>query len=243
MKFILFLFALVSFSFSNDFTKNIHCDKTIDKEVFQICYDYDMNLAKFVSYSLYGDKVNSGNIKKRGSFYSEKNLDGRYKVKTDNYTHTGFDRGHLASDANFDYDPDILDKTYSMANIVPQYPLVNQKTWFVAEQYERSLASKKGKINVINIVEFNRPTPMVKYSFEEALNNRDFDDKKLASFEKKFYKSKEELADRNIMVPSGFYKILYDDKGFEECYYFPNVPEPSLKNILKSAKTICQDLK
>jgi len=51
-----------------------NCNKIIDKQVYTICYDYNAKGAKYVAYTLDGAKVNAVNIKKRSSFYTEKNL-------------------------------------------------------------------------------------------------------------------------------------------------------------------------
>jgi len=148
-----FIFLTVTSSFATDITDYINnqsCSQIIDKKVFTICYDYKMKGAKYVSYSLDGSKVNAINIKKRSSFYTEKNLSKKYRSHTRDYTHSGYDRGHLANDASFDYDKKIVRKTYTMANIIPQAPQVNRKTWIKAEKLERQIASKVGSVSVIN---------------------------------------------------------------------------------------------
>jgi endonuclease G len=132
-------------------TKSL-CSQVIDKQVFKICYDYPHRSAKYVGYTLYGDKVNAVNIDERDKFYTESNLPAAYRTKTADYSHTGYDRGHMANDADFDYDPDALVKTYSMANIVPQSPHLNQKTWIKAEKKERDMAVKYGQVTVVNKV-------------------------------------------------------------------------------------------
>ena len=58
----------------NHYINNKNCNQIIDKQVFTICYDYKMKGAKYVFYTLNGSKVNKLNIKKRPSFYTEKNL-------------------------------------------------------------------------------------------------------------------------------------------------------------------------
>jgi len=97
-----------------------------------------------------GSKVNDGNIEERPKFYTEKNLAGKPRAKYADYTGSGYDRGHLAPDATFDYDEDVVNKTYTMANIVAMAPGVNRKTWSKAEKYERRVASKMGEIYVLN---------------------------------------------------------------------------------------------
>ena len=42
-----------------------------------------------------------------------------------------------------------------MANIIPQAPKVNRKTWIKAEKLERSVASSLGTVNVLNGVIYN----------------------------------------------------------------------------------------
>lgn len=142
----------------SDFINKNNCDQIIDKQVFEICYNYKMKGAKFVAYTLDGSLVNKGNIKERSKFYSESNIPMQYRSKSSDYTRSGYDRGHLANDADFDYDEKVVVKTYTMANIIPQAPLVNRKTWIKAEKYERLVASKIGSVSVINGVNYS-PNP------------------------------------------------------------------------------------
>jgi len=140
----------------SDFVNLNKCDQIIDKQVYKICYSYKYKGALAVWYDLDGSLVNKNNIKKRPSFYSEKNVPMKYRSKSSDYTRTGFDRGHLANDASFDYNKKVQRKTYTMANIVPQYPKLNRYTWIKAEKYERHITSKLGNATVINIVDYSK---------------------------------------------------------------------------------------
>ena len=152
IKFLLTIFIALSLQATNlsNYINKSNCDQIIDKQVFTICYDYKMKGAKYVAYTLDGDKVNAVNIKKRHSFYTEKNLKKKYRTHTKDYTRTGYDRGHLANDASFDYSKKVVRKTYTMANIIPQAPNVNRKTWIKSEKLERKVAVSLGSVNVIN---------------------------------------------------------------------------------------------
>lgn len=119
------LLILLSFTYLlsteiSDFINKKNCNQIIDKSVYSICYDYHLKGAKFVGYTLDGNLVNKINIKKRGKFYTESNLPIQYRSNSNDYKNSGYDRGHLANDADFDYDEKIMRKTYSMANIIPQ---------------------------------------------------------------------------------------------------------------------------
>jgi len=156
---LLFLIILIAHNLFainlSDYINKQNCDQIIDKQVYIICYDYKMKGAKYVTYTLDGNKVNAINIKKRSSFYTEKNLPKKYRSHTRDYTNSGYDRGHLANDASFDYDKKIVRKTYTMANIIPQAPKVNRKTWIKVEKLERQTASKLGSVSVINGVVYS----------------------------------------------------------------------------------------
>ena len=157
---LLFVVSVNAIDLSNYINKQ-NCDQIIDKKVYTICYSYKYKGAKYVSYTLYGSKVNKLNIKKRPKFYSEKLIPIKYRSKSSDYKYSGYDRGHLASDASFDYDKKVLSKVYTMANIVPQAPQVNRKLWLKAEKLERYIAVKLGNVNVINGVIYDETSKTI----------------------------------------------------------------------------------
>ena len=110
---------------------------------------------KSVAYTLYGDLVNELNIKERPSFYVEEDIDNPYRAKVSDYTHSGYDRGHMAPDAAFDWSQESLDATYSLANIIPQIPEVNQQMWVEAEKYAREMALELFELHVVNVVKYS----------------------------------------------------------------------------------------
>jgi len=169
------------------------CDQVLDKSYYQICYDYRAKGAHIVEYTLDGDKVNAGNIKKRPRFYPDKNIPAQYRTKSSDYTHNEFhaDRGHLAPDASFDWSKKPLHSIYSMGNIIPQYKSINRRSWLKAEKYERLIAKKLGKVRVINIVDYG------------AYNKR--------------------LRKSGIAYPVSYTKVLTNAaQGFQRCFKYKN---------------------
>ena len=155
---IILFFSIITLQAVNlsDYINKYNCNQIIDKQIYTICYDYKMKGARYVAYTLDGNKVNLVNIKKRPRFYTEKTIPKRYRSYSRDYLHSGYDRGHLANDADFDYSKKLVQKTYSMANIIPQAPKVNQKTWIKAEKLERKIAVALGTVNVINGVLYSQ---------------------------------------------------------------------------------------
>lgn len=150
---LLFLSTLSAIS-ESDFVNDKNCDQIIDKDFLKICYNYGLKSAKAVSYTLYGDLVNELNIKNRPNFTLELALDTVYRISSSNYNNSGYDRGHLAPDAAFDWNSESLRASYSLANIIPQVPNINQRTWTKAEEYARLKAVELGKVNILNIIKF-----------------------------------------------------------------------------------------
>ena len=140
----------------SEFISGANCDQIIDNEFITICYDYKLKAAKSVAYLLDGDLMNDPNIDKRPSFYSEKSLDKKYRISTTDYTNSGYDRGHLAPDAAFDWSQESLNSVYTLANIIPQAPQVNRNSWASLEKYVRAKAVELGKLNVINVVKYGQ---------------------------------------------------------------------------------------
>jgi endonuclease G len=143
---------------NNQFINSTNCNQVLDKTFFQVCYDHSLKVAKAVSYTLAGDLVNETNIVKRPSFKVDREIDRDKRTSTSDYTKSGYDRGHMANDAAFDWSQESLDATYKLSNIVPQVRKVNRYTWSKAERYARFVAVQLGEVNVINLIEYT-PTP------------------------------------------------------------------------------------
>ncbi len=167
MKKLTILLSIFSINVFAINTQNIindkNCDQVITKSIYQICYNYNYKGATAVSYTIDGNKLSNADIhiKKRPPFYAENSIPIKYRSEPSDYTKSGYDRGHMANHADFDYSANILYLTYSMANIVPQDPDLNRHVWIKAETYERLVARKLGSVNVINIVYYSKNPPRI----------------------------------------------------------------------------------
>jgi len=141
-------------SYKEKFINEDNCNQIIDNEFIVMCYDYKKKAVKAVSYTLFGDLVNEGNIDKRPSFYVEKKLKSQYRISSSDYTNSGYDRGHMAPDAAFDWSQESLDAVYTLANIIPQAPQVNRRSWAKLERYVRDKAEVLGEVSVVNVVKY-----------------------------------------------------------------------------------------
>ena len=175
----------------NHYINNNNCNQIIQNAVFSACYNYSYKASTYVAYTVNGQKLSNAKIriKKRPSFYPEKSIPVKYRSYPEDYTNSGYDRGHMANHADFNYSANLVYMTYSMANIVPQNPEVNRQTWVKAEKYERNIAKKLGYVSVINIITYaDKPTRIGKHQiavpadFIKVVYNNDKDFKKCFSY-------------------------------------------------------------
>lgn len=139
-------------SYKTKFIDENNCSQIIDNEFIVMCYDYKKKAVKSVYYTLVGDLMNELNIVKRPSFYVEKEIDPQYRISATDYTNSGYDKGHMAPDASFDWSKESLKAVYTLANIIPQVPQVNRSEWSKVEEYARDKAIELGELNVMNVI-------------------------------------------------------------------------------------------
>ncbi|QJT41223.1 DNA/RNA non-specific endonuclease (plasmid) [Aeromonas media] len=86
---------------------------------------------------------------KRGAneFFEDYRLPEEVRVSTYSYSHTGYDRGHLAPAGDFST-LGAQRESFSLANVVPQSSTVNRGIWADIESTVRHLA-EKGTTHVV----------------------------------------------------------------------------------------------
>lgn len=70
------------------------------------------------------------------------------------YSGSGYDRGHMAPAADFNFDRAALEETYRFSNICPQIPAVNRGEWANVEAEVRALA-RGGSVRVLTYPEYH----------------------------------------------------------------------------------------
>lgn len=73
---------------------------------------------------------------------------------TKDYAKSGYDRGHLAPAADFNFDREALKETYLFTNIAPQEPTMNRGEWAEVEREVRTLAAS-GSVHVLTVPVFD----------------------------------------------------------------------------------------
>ena len=128
------------------------------KSIIRIGYNNNFKGPSFVWYRLSKGNVNRKNIKRRKLFIPDYRLEKSLRVNSEDYKKSGYDKGHLASDASFDYSEKALDDVYVYSNAVPQKHRMNAYVWGGMEKYARHIALKLKYVYVINIVKYSNDT-------------------------------------------------------------------------------------
>jgi endonuclease G len=156
LKKLLLLIPIFLLAFTSKYTSNLNnflqpikCDKALHKTAFDICYSCKDKHPIVVAYILKGDLVKKKISRKGLSFRPDYNLPAKCRSYTKDYSRTGYDRGHLASNASFDYDRKIQKETFLMSNISPQKPQLNRRYWAKVEKFTRYLAVKYKQVEVV----------------------------------------------------------------------------------------------
>jgi len=109
-------------------------------------YNRDRGIPNWVSWELDASWLGSAS---RGSSITDTSLPaGWYQVNTDNYSGTGFSRGHMCPSADRTNLETNNDSVFIMSNIIPQTQAQNGGPWETLEGYCRTLASAGNKLYI-----------------------------------------------------------------------------------------------
>lgn len=121
----------------------------MDKLMYTISYNRTKETPNWVSWHL--STAWKGGAARSSSFLTDQTLpSGWYRVSTNDYTSSGFDRGHMCPSDDRDYSSAENQVTFTMTNIVPQAPANNQGPWAQLETYCRTLAAAGNELYLIS---------------------------------------------------------------------------------------------
>ncbi len=101
-------------TYTNGILTNIDC-KVLKNNFYSVCYSSELKNPIYGVSVLFGDLVDKNNIEKRYEFKTDTRLAKYQQATTQDYTRSGFDRGHfVANDASFDFASNPLRETYRM---------------------------------------------------------------------------------------------------------------------------------
>jgi endonuclease G len=118
------------------------------KHQYALSYNKTKGHANWVSWEL--TKTWMGPAERQDDFRPDNTLPtGWYKAVPNDYTNTGFDRGHLCPSADRTLTETDNSATFLMTNIIPQAPRLNRESWAYLEDYCRDVVKTGYKAYII----------------------------------------------------------------------------------------------
>ena len=113
-------------------------------------YNENRKTPDWVSYHITNDYINGEKFLDKRKFKPDPTIEDKDKVRTSDYTRSGYDRGHLAAQADM-RGRDLLCESEAcyLTNIAPQKPGFNRKTWLNLEKAVREWTLKHNESWVI----------------------------------------------------------------------------------------------
>jgi DNA/RNA endonuclease G (NUC1) len=121
----------------------------IERGQYCTSYSRERGIPNWTSWELDQSWLGSAS---RGDFLTDVSLPaGWYQVNTNDYTNTGFSRGHMCPSADRTRTEADNDSVFFMTNMIPQTQAQNGGPWEVLESYCRTLATRDGdKLYIIS---------------------------------------------------------------------------------------------
>jgi endonuclease G len=111
------------------------------KPQYVLSYNNKTHTANWVSWQL--NKSWSGTAVSQDNFRPDDALPAEaYKVRPNDYTGSGYDRGHIAPSADRTCNEADNSATFLMSNMMPQVPELNRGVWGDLKEYCRELVQE-----------------------------------------------------------------------------------------------------
>jgi len=178
----------------------------LNQQDFVTGYSTSLHLPLWVAYTLHGEK-SSQFSKRRNCFRRDIRLTDMQASHCTDYSRSGFDRGHMAPNADFDtfdVNDESVMNSFLLSNIAPQLHGFNAGIWLFAEKMVRDLSVTFSSVNVISGAIFD----------EDADGQRD-EDSTITRWLKNDTSS--------VAIPTHFYKIIVRCDTDKKSYH--KVPE------------------
>lgn len=113
----------------------------IERPEYVLSYDPDKGCANWVAWQLTDEWIGS-TPRKKGRFLQDTQLEKHYRISHNDYTHSGYDRGHLVRSKERTNSESSNRATFFMTNVIPQTPDLNRGVWLNFEYHCQELAEQ-----------------------------------------------------------------------------------------------------
>lgn len=120
-------------------------EQVIRHEGYTVSYNFDYKIANWVAYELTPEEAKSKKTERSNKFVPDPLVKGA-TATNDDYTRTGYDRGHLAPAGDMKWSAKAMRESFYLSNICPQEPGLNRGIWKDLEELSRMWANDYGAL-------------------------------------------------------------------------------------------------
>jgi endonuclease G len=118
------------------------------KPQYALSYNNSTGIPNWVSWQLNQSWL--GSVDRGNNFRPDTTLpSGWYQVRPNDYTSSGYDRGHLCPSGDRTRNAEDNSATFLMTNMIPQAPENNREVWRELEEYSRELVNQGQQLYII----------------------------------------------------------------------------------------------
>lgn len=159
-------------------------------EYFELCYIEDFESSEYVTWKMTRNMALAPNLPRSNDFRVDFGI-STGSADPNDYLKTGYDRGHLAPNDDFNYSFESMSATFLMSNMSPQTPKCNRQTWRCAEKLDSEYAKEYGIIYIC---------------CGPIFNNGEI---------------KATIGKNEVGIPDAFFRIFYCENQLLKCYIIP----------------------
>ena len=114
----------------------------LKRKNYTLSFNKELNIPNWVAWSLDKKKLTESVSRKKYSFSPDPDMNPSQAVVTQDYAHSGYDRGHMCPAGDSRWSREAMKESFYMTNICPQHPNLNGGDWHELEQACRRWAEK-----------------------------------------------------------------------------------------------------
>ncbi len=113
---------------------------------YTVSYDADFKTPQWVAWELTAEEA-QGEEPRYNKFQADPEVRGA-KAYPNDYTNSGYDRGHMAPAADMKWSHEAMVESFYMTNVCPQNRNLNRGDWKELEELERTWAVRYGSVSI-----------------------------------------------------------------------------------------------
>lgn len=124
-------------------------DQILCRDGYAVGYNYQNKVSNWVAYHITKESVNAF-YERSNRFKTDTDLPENFRATSNDYSKSGYDRGHLAPSGTMDFSQESMQQSFLMSNMAPQLPGFNRGGWKGLEEKVRNWANAYDELYVVS---------------------------------------------------------------------------------------------